>query len=243
MGAGIDHIVIVSSRNKPAIEAYFEPSPEIVSVLEASGKTELAERVRSIGADWRATIVYQDEARGLGHAVGCAREAIGDEPFAVLLPDELMGNSSLLAHMNGVCARTGGSVVALKEVPHEEVGRYGVIAPIGPVDSDGVVPIGDMVEKPPIDEAPSDLIIIGRYVLTPDVFDEIATGRVGRARGDPTHRRAAGSGAAFPVPRRRQPDRPLRHRHTARVPHRRHRADAARPEERPRAARVPRDPR
>ncbi len=179
LGAGIDHIVIVSSRSKPAIEAYFEPAPEIVSVLEASGKMELAERVRSIGADWRVTIVYQDEARGLGHAVGCARDAIGDEPFAVLLPDEVMGNSSLLAHMNGVCARTGGSVVALKEVPHEEVGRYGVIAPIGPVDSDGVVPIGDMVEKPPIDEAPSDLIIIGRYVLTPDVFDEIATGRVG----------------------------------------------------------------
>ena len=97
----------------------------------------------------------------------------------MLLPDELMGDSSLLAHMNGVCARTGGSVVALKEVPHEEVGRYGVIAPTGPVDADGVVPIGDMVEKPPVDEAPSDLIIIGRYVLTPDVFDEIAAGRVG----------------------------------------------------------------
>ena len=90
-----------------------------------------------------------------------------------------MGDSSLLAHMNGVCASTGGSVVALKEVPHEEVGRYGVIDPAGPVDADGVVPIRDMVEKPPVDEAPSDLIIIGRYVLTPDVFDEIAAGRIG----------------------------------------------------------------
>jgi UTP--glucose-1-phosphate uridylyltransferase len=179
LGAGIDHIVVVSSRSKPAIEAYFEPSPEIIATLEASGKTALAERVRSIGADWRTTIVYQDEPRGLGHAVGCAREAIGDEPFAVLLPDELMGDSSLLAHMNGVCARTGGSVVALKEVPHEDVGAYGVIAPTGPVDADGVVPIGDLVEKPPIDEAPSDLIIIGRYVLTPDVFDEIAAARPG----------------------------------------------------------------
>ena len=108
-----------------------------------------------------------------------AAEAIGDEPFAVLLPDELMGSSSLLAHMNGVCARTGGSVVALKEVPHDEVSRYGVIAPSGPVDADGVVPVSDLVEKPPIDEAPSDLIIIGRYVLTPDVFEEIAAGRIG----------------------------------------------------------------
>jgi len=179
LGAGIEHVVIVSSRSKPAIEAYFEPAPEIVDSLEASGKTELAARVRAIGADWRTTIVYQDEPRGLGHAVGCAREAIGDEPFAVLLPDELMGSSSLLAHMNGVCARTGGSVVALKEVPHDEVSRYGVIAPSGPVDADGVVPVSDLVEKPPIDEAPSDLIIIGRYVLTPDVFEEIAAGRIG----------------------------------------------------------------
>jgi UTP--glucose-1-phosphate uridylyltransferase len=179
LGAGIEHVVIVSSRSKPAIEAYFEPAPEIVDSLEASGKYELAARVRGIGADWRTTIVYQDEPRGLGHAVGCAREAIGDEPFAVLLPDELMGSSSLLAHMNGVCARTGGSVVALKEVPHDEVSRYGVIAPSGPVDADGVVPVSDLVEKPPIDEAPSDLIIIGRYVLTPDVFEEIAAGRIG----------------------------------------------------------------
>ena len=90
-----------------------------------------------------------------------------------------MGDSSLLAHMNGVCASTGGSVVALKEVPHADVGRYGVIDPSGPVDADGVVPIRDMVEKPPVDEAPSDLVIIGRYVLTPDVFDEIAAGRIG----------------------------------------------------------------
>src|SRR5829696_3771556 len=179
LGAGIEHIVVVSSRSKPAIEQYFAPSPDLLAALEASGKTALAERVRSIGSDWRATIVYQDHPKGLGHAVGCAAEAIGDEPFAVMLPDELMGDSSLLAHMNGVCASTGGSVVALKEVPHEDVGRYGVIDPSGPVDEDGVVPIRDMVEKPPVDEAPSDLVIIGRYVLTPDVFDEIAAGRVG----------------------------------------------------------------
>ncbi|MGI9052746.1 MAG: UTP--glucose-1-phosphate uridylyltransferase [Ilumatobacteraceae bacterium] len=179
VGAGIEHIVVVSSRNKPAVEAYFQPAPELIEALVAGGKDELAERIRSIGRDWRATVVYQDEPRGLGHAVGCARDAVGDEPFAVLLPDELMGDSSLLAQMRDVCLRTGGSVVALKEVPHEDVGRYGVIAPTGPVDADGVVPVGDLVEKPPIDEAPSDLILIGRYVLTPDVFDEIAAGRIG----------------------------------------------------------------
>ena len=173
LGAGIDHIVVVSSRAKPAIEAYFAPSPDVVEKLEASGKTELAERVKSIGSDWRATIVYQDEPKGLGHAVGCAREAVGDQPFAVLLPDELMGDSSLLAQMNGVCASTGGSVVGLKRVPRAQVGSYGVIEPSGEMNGDGVVPVKGLVEKPSPESAPSDLIIIGRYVLTPDVFDEI----------------------------------------------------------------------
>jgi UTP--glucose-1-phosphate uridylyltransferase len=180
LGAGIDHIIVVSSKGKPAIEAYFEPSPEVVDTLEASGRKELADRIRGIGADWRVTVVYQDVPKGLGHAVGCAREAVGDQPFAVLLPDELMGNSSLLAHMNGICARSGGSVVGLKEVPPEEVSSYGVIDPASPVDPDGVVAIRDMVEKPPAGEAPSNLIIIGRYVLTQDVFDEIAGLQPGR---------------------------------------------------------------
>jgi UTP--glucose-1-phosphate uridylyltransferase len=173
LGAGIDHIVVVSSRAKPGIEAYFDHSPEVIAALEAQGRSELAERVRSIGSDWRATVVYQDRPRGLGHAVGCAREAVGDQSFAVMLPDELMGSASLLAQMNGVCASSGGSVVALKQVPRETVAAYGVIEPLSPVDADGVVAIGGMVEKPDPDSAPSDLIIIGRYVLTPDVFDEI----------------------------------------------------------------------
>ena len=174
LGAGIDHVVVVSSRSKPAIDAYFEESPEVIKALESQGRSELADRIRSIGSDWRATIVYQDEPKGLGHAVGCAREAVGDQPFAVMLPDELMGDSSLLAHMNGVCVSSGGSVVGLKRVPMEEVSAYGVIDPLSPVDPDGVVAIGGMVEKPPVADAPSDLIIIGRYVLTPDVFEEIA---------------------------------------------------------------------
>jgi UTP--glucose-1-phosphate uridylyltransferase len=180
LGAGVDHVVVVSSRSKPGIEAYFEPSPEVLSALEAQGRVELADRIRSIGSDWKATVVYQDQPRGLGHAVGCAREAVGDQPFAVMLPDELMGDSSLLAHMNGICVSSGGSVVGLKRVPREDVGAYGVIEPLAPVDADGVVAIGGMVEKPDPAAAPSDLIIIGRYVLTPDVFDEIAGLQPGR---------------------------------------------------------------
>lgn len=173
LGAGIDHIVAVSSRNKPAIEHYFEPDPALIEALKEKGKDDVAERLASIGRDWRVTITYQDNPRGLGHAVGCAREAVGNEPFAVLLPDELMGDSSLLAQMNGVCSSTGGSVVGVKQVPRDQVSAYGVLAPSGPIDDDGVIPVADLVEKPSVDEAPSDYILIGRYVLTPDVFDEI----------------------------------------------------------------------
>ena len=218
LGAGIDHVVVVSSHSKPGIEAYFEDRPEVIEALEKQGRHELAERIRSIGSDWRATIVYQDEPLGLGHAVGCARDAVGDQPFAVMLPDELMGDSSLLAHMNGVCVSSGGSVVALKRVPQEAVGAYGVIEPLSPVDPDGVVAIGGMVEKPDPAEAPSDLIIIGRYVLTPDVFDEIATlkpGAIGEIQLTDALRAQAGRS---PVPRRAQRDRALRHRHPDRLP-------------------------
>ena len=180
LGAGIDHIVVVSSRDKPAVKAYFEPNDELIGKLEESGKTELAERLRSIGRDWRATVVYQDNPRGLGPAVGCAREAVGDEPFAVMLPDEIMGSSALLAQMNGVCASTEGSVVAVVNVPREQVSSYGVIDPAGELSGDGVIPVKDLVEKPSIDEAPSNFILTGRYVLTPDAWSEIAALQPGR---------------------------------------------------------------
>ncbi len=173
LGAGIEHIVVVSSRDKPAIEQYFAPNQALVDAIRAKGKDQLADRLASIGRDWRVSIVYQDNPRGLGHAVGCARHAVGDEPFAVLLPDELMGDSSLLAQMNDVCVTTGGSVVGVKQVPRDQVSSYGVLAPSGPIDEHGVIPVADLVEKPPVDEAPSEYIIVGRYVLTPDVFDEI----------------------------------------------------------------------
>ena len=180
LGAGIEHIVVVSSRDKPAIARYFERDDALVEAMRAKGEDAIADRLASIGKDWRVTIIYQDNPRGLGHAVGCARSAVGNEPFAVLLPDELMGDSSLLAHMNGVCASTGGSVVAVKQVPRDQVSSYGVLAPSGPMDDDGVIPVADLVEKPSIAEAPSDLILIGRYVLTPDVFDEIENLTPGR---------------------------------------------------------------
>jgi UTP--glucose-1-phosphate uridylyltransferase len=173
-GAGIDHVVVVTSHAKPAIEAYFADSPEVVAKLHATGRHQMADSLARIGRDVRISFAYQDEARGLGHAVGCARDAVGDEPFAVLLPDELMGDSSLLAQMIDVCDTSGGSVVGLKQVAAHEVSSYGVIDPVGALDGQGVVRVASMVEKPAAADAPSDLIIIGRYVLTPDVFDRIA---------------------------------------------------------------------
>jgi UTP--glucose-1-phosphate uridylyltransferase len=173
VGAGIEHVVVVTSHAKPAIEAYFADAPDVVAKLRSTGRHAVADRLQRIGRDVRITFAYQDEALGLGHAVGCAREAVGDEPFAVLLPDEIMGDSSLLAQMCDVSASTGGSVVGLKKVPMAEVSAYGVVDPSSELDDDGVIGIRTMVEKPSTADAPSDLIIIGRYVLTPDVFDKI----------------------------------------------------------------------
>ena len=173
VGAGIEHVVVVTSHAKPAIEHYFEDAPEVIAKLRSTGRDHVADHLEAIGRDVRISFAYQDEALGLGHAVGCAREAVGNEPFAVLLPDEIMGDSSLLAQMCDVSAATGGSVVGLTRVPMNEVSAYGVITPEGELDEDGVISIRTMVEKPAVADAPSDLIIIGRYVLTPDVFDKI----------------------------------------------------------------------
>ncbi len=173
VGAGFDHVVIITSHAKPAIEAYFQPAPEVMAKLRSSGRGALADRLQRTADSARISFAYQDDPHGLGHAVGCAREAVGDEPFAVLLPDEIMGDSSLLAQMADVAAASGGSAVGLKRVAASEVSAYGVVDTVGEVDAEGVVQVRSMVEKPPLHEAPSDLILIGRYVLAPSVFDAI----------------------------------------------------------------------
>lgn len=173
LGAGIETVIVVNHPSKTAVEQFFQPSPDLLALLDKAGKHELAERLERIdGFDVR--FVHQPEALGLGHAVGMAAELVGDEPFAVLLPDEIMGSSALLQAMIDASERTGGSVVGLKQVPRDEVNRYGVIAPGGPVGADGVVSVVDLVEKPPVESAPSELIIIGRYVCSARVMREIA---------------------------------------------------------------------
>ena len=176
VGAGVDHVVIVTSRAKPAIEAYFERNELVESILDKQGRGGLADRLRRYGSEVRVSFVYQDEPLGLGHAVACARPAVGDEPFFVLLPDELMGDSSLLSSLGSVVEATGVPAIALKRMEQKELFRYGVVDPVGDVRSVGgadVVPFASVVEKPS-GEAPSDLVIIGRYALLPDVFDVLA---------------------------------------------------------------------
>lgn len=187
-GAGVDHVVVISSPTKTAIADYLSPSPSVEGILERLGRRDLADEQRRLGGDIAVTIVIQDEARGLGHAVACAREAVGDEPFFVLLPDEVMEDSRLLREMVAVHEHTGTTVIAVKPMPREEISRYGVVSPVDETASQGtpdmlhgldeatagrIVIFDDVVEKPRADDAPSDLAIIGRYLLTPDIFDDL----------------------------------------------------------------------
>ena len=173
--AGITDILIVTGRSKKSVEDHFDRSPELEASLERSGKDAVAKQMRAIAEMADVHFVRQHEPRGLGHAVGMARHHVGDEPFVVLLPDDLMApDATLLSDMLDAHERTGGSVVALKRFGPTEIGSYGVVAPNGPADASGLVPIGDMVEKPAPEAAPSDLAIMGRYLLMPAIFDAIA---------------------------------------------------------------------
>jgi len=173
LGAGIDHVVIVGSAAKPALEEYFAPRPDLERLLREKGNDAMADRLASIGRDWRVSVVHQDDPKGLGHAVGCASGSVEGDAFVVSLPDEIMSGPEFLRKMIDVCTNTSGSVVGLMEVDRSEVSAYGVVAPAAEM-VDGIVKIEDLVEKPSVNDAPSSLIIIGRYVLTADIFDEIA---------------------------------------------------------------------
>jgi UTP--glucose-1-phosphate uridylyltransferase len=177
--AGIEHFVFVTGRNKIAIEDYFDRAYELEDTLEKAGKTAVLEELRRLRPRAGATsFVRQQGARGLGHAVWCARDIIGDEPFAVLLPDMLIQASpSCLAQMVEAHKRVGGNMIAVDAVPPERVSSYGVIAH-GP-EKDGVLPLTGMVEKPPRDQAPSNLKITGRYILQPEIFSYLENQKQG----------------------------------------------------------------
>jgi UTP--glucose-1-phosphate uridylyltransferase len=174
--AGISNIILVTGRGKNAIEDHFDVSVELETFLEARGKREQLEEVRKISNMINFAYVRQGEPLGLGHAVLVARELVGNEPFAVLLGDDVIdAKPPAIRQLMDVFERVGGPVLAVERVPREEISSYGVIAPErGTNLGEGIYQVRDLVEKPLKAEAPSDLAIIGRYILTPDIFPSLA---------------------------------------------------------------------
>jgi UTP--glucose-1-phosphate uridylyltransferase len=178
VASGIESIVIVTGRGKATIEDHFDVSFELEKLLEERGKTEMLNQMRAISDMARISYVRQREALGLGHAVLQAKDSVGNEPFAVLLSDDIIDSQTpALQQLLDVYYKYDAPVVAVFEVEGEAISRFGVIA--GEEVEPGVYKIRDMVEKPPAAEAPSNLAIIGRYILTPDIFAEIETTRPG----------------------------------------------------------------
>jgi len=176
VASGADKIIIVTGRGKNAIEDHFDVSIELETFLESRGKRELAAEIRKISDMINLAYVRQGEPLGLGHAVLVTQDLIGNEPFAVILADDVIdADPPATRQLIDQCERLDGPVLAVERVPRDQISSYGVVA-IDPNArlGDGVYKVTDLVEKPPPEEAPSDLAIIGRYVLTPDIFPCLA---------------------------------------------------------------------
>ena len=172
VAAGIEDILIITSRHKKAVEDHFDRHPELEQALAAKGKDDDVDLVRSLSELAQIHVVRQGEALGLGHAIGVARNHVGDEPFVVLLGDDIMHErAGVLPGMLQAYQAHGASVVALMEVPKEDISAYGCAA-AEPVE-DRLVRVTGLVEKPAPQDAPSNLAIMGRYLFTPRIFDEI----------------------------------------------------------------------
>ena len=174
--AGCDTLVFVTNRYKHAVADYFDKAYELEQKLERAGKYEQLELIRNVlPPGVRAVFVTQTEALGLGHAVLCAKPVIGDEPFAVLLPDDLIWSrgDGALKQMADRAQATGGSVIAVQDVPHAQTGSYGIVATEAFDGQAGR--ISRIVEKPKPEDAPSNLAVVGRYILDPSIFDLLET--------------------------------------------------------------------
>lgn len=168
--AGIERVVLVTSRGKSAIEDHFDLSWELERTLEERGKNDLLRQVRKISGLVRVSSVRQPQALGLGHAVLMAKDEVGDEPFAVMLSDDIVDSEDpCIGQMIRLYERRGNPVIALQEVPASETHLYGVVA--GQRVDERVFALTDMVEKPPAGTAPSNFAIIGRYLLPPELFE------------------------------------------------------------------------
>ncbi|MEO8742857.1 MAG: UTP--glucose-1-phosphate uridylyltransferase GalU [Lysobacteraceae bacterium] len=179
--AGCDTLIFVTNRYKHAVADYFDKAYELEHKLEKSGKTELLHLVRNVlPTGVTAIFVTQTEALGLGHAVLCAQPVVGDEPFAVILPDDLIWSRGpgALAQMADVAERDGSSVIAVQQVPREQTASYGIVAAESFTDRCGR--ISAIVEKPDPEVAPSTLAVVGRYVLDPRIFSLLETTQPGK---------------------------------------------------------------
>lgn len=177
--AGITEFIFVTSRGKGALEDYFDHSPQLESELRNRGKTDLLDIVKGTNMDSGAiAYIRQHKALGLGHAVLCAQRLIGDEPFAVILPDDVIAaEKPCLKQMVDAYQETGGSMVAAMEVPREKAHAYGILD----VDQQfgNLMPVRGMIEKPAQGTEPSNLAVIGRYILTPEIFKHISSQKFG----------------------------------------------------------------
>ena len=177
--AGIEHFVFVTGRNKGAIEDYFDRAYELEYSLKAKGKTKIYDELDAATPEaGTMSFVRQQSAKGLGHAIWCARDVIGDDPFAILLPDVLVkAKKSCLAQMVEAYNEVGGNIIAVDAVPEDRVSSYGVIAPKS--RKGRLIEMSGMVEKPAVAEAPSNLKITGRYILQPQIMDILKTQAAG----------------------------------------------------------------
>ena len=177
--AGITEFIFVTSRGKSALEDYFDHAPELEANLRRAGKTQLLETLQSTNMDSGAiAYIRQHKALGLGHAVWCAKRLVGNEPFAVILPDDVIAaEKPCLQQMVEAYAETGGNMVAAMEVPPEKASAYGVLDI--KEDMGSLVSVKGMVEKPRKEDAPSNLAVIGRYILSPSVMRTLDKAKVG----------------------------------------------------------------
>lgn len=169
--AGIEEFIFVSSPAKEALKTHFKQHNELETALEKKGKSDILARLRASNiAEGKLHVTYQNQPLGLGHAVWCAKEFVSNEPFAILLPDDVINDpKGGLAQMMNVYNRYGGNIVATKEVPREDTSKYGILE----IDEDDgkIVSIKGLIEKPKPESAPSTLCVVGRYILQPEVFE------------------------------------------------------------------------
>lgn len=171
--SGIDHVILIASENQRSILQYFQPNTEIEALLKAREDYELLETIKDISELSDISLIIQDDQLGLGHAIMLSKSQVGDESFAVLLPDDfIVSDTPTLANMMAIHTENDNIVVALKKVTREQIPHLGIVD-ISTEENSNLAKINSMVEKPNLSEAPSDTAIIGRYILPPTIFDEL----------------------------------------------------------------------